>query len=157
MGKVVEQNFEHVLEFLRVTGVKDKLQKDVRPGLELLGNAGIEIWILTADTVEVARRVASSAKLVSRGEYMHTIAKCIPTPLFYFFWAILTRVRLGIVVKRKDDTYGAFEFLRNKTDSFLLIDGESRALPIHEQIQVHTFRRTTPGGYRLTRPPPQKM
>ncbi|KAG0123467.1 phospholipid-translocating P-type ATPase [Tuber indicum] len=106
MGKVVEEYLEHDLELLGVTGVEDKLQKDVKPSLELLRNAGIKIWMLTGDKVETARCVAVSAKLVSRGQYVHTIAK----------------------LKRKDHAYDALGFLRNKTDSCLLIDGESLAL-----------------------------
>ena len=76
MEKVVQEYLEHDLELLGVTGVEDKLQKDVKPSLELLRNAGIKIWMLTGDKVETARCVAVSAKLVARGQYIHTIAKC---------------------------------------------------------------------------------
>jgi phospholipid-translocating ATPase len=75
MEKVVQQYLENDLELLGVTGVEDKLQKDVKPSLELLRNAGIKIWMLTGDKVETARCVAVSAKLVARGQYIHTIAK----------------------------------------------------------------------------------
>lgn len=75
MEKVVQQYLERDLELLGVTGVEDKLQKDVKPSLELLRNAGIKIWMLTGDKVETARCVAVSAKLVARGQYIHTIAK----------------------------------------------------------------------------------
>ncbi|KAF8542246.1 phospholipid-translocating P-type ATPase [Trichophaea hybrida] len=106
MENVVREYLEHDLELLGVTGVEDKLQKDVKPSLELLRNAGIKIWMLTGDKVETARCVAVSAKLVARGQYIHTIAK----------------------LKRKDLAYDALEFLRNKTDCCLLIDGESLAM-----------------------------
>jgi phospholipid-translocating ATPase len=105
-ARVVCEYLEHDLELLGVTGVEDKLQEGVKPSLELLRNAGIKIWMLTGDKVETARCVAVSAKLVSRGQYVHTVAK----------------------LKRKDHAYDALEFLRNKTDSCLLIDGESLAL-----------------------------
>lgn len=75
MAKVVEEYLERDLELLGVTGVEDKLQKDVKSSLELLRNAGIRIWMLTGDKVETARCVAVSAKLVARGQYVHTIAK----------------------------------------------------------------------------------
>ena len=75
MERVVQEYLEHDLELLGVTGVEDKLQKDVKPSLELLRNAGIKIWMLTGDKVETARCVAVSAKLVARGQYIHTIAK----------------------------------------------------------------------------------
>ena len=75
LADVVKDYLEHDLELLGVTGVEDKLQKDVKPSLELLRNAGIKIWMLTGDKVETARCVAVSSKLVSRGQYVHTIAK----------------------------------------------------------------------------------
>ena len=75
MAKVVKDYLEHDLELLGVTGVEDKLQKDVKPSLELLRNAGIKIWMLTGDKVETARCVAVSAKLVSRTQYIHTITQ----------------------------------------------------------------------------------
>ncbi|KAF8856889.1 P-type ATPase-like protein [Acephala macrosclerotiorum] len=106
MARVVSHYLERDLELLGVTGVEDKLQKDVKPSLELLRNAGIKIWMLTGDKVETARCVAVSAKLVARGQYIHTIAK----------------------LKRKDNAQDHLDFLRGKKDSALLIDGESLAL-----------------------------
>ena len=75
VADVVSEYLEHDLELLGVTGVEDKLQKDVKPSLELLRNAGIKIWMLTGDKVETARCVAVSSKLVARGQYIHTIQK----------------------------------------------------------------------------------
>ncbi|KAK3308190.1 uncharacterized protein B0T15DRAFT_523746 [Chaetomium strumarium] len=79
---------------LGVTGVEDKLQKDVKPSLELLRNAGIKIWMLTGDKVETARCVAVSSKLL----------------------------------RRKDAAQENLDLLRSKTDSCLLIDGESLSM-----------------------------
>jgi phospholipid-translocating ATPase len=62
--------------------------------------------MLTGDKVETARCVAVSAKLVARGQYIHTIAK----------------------LRRKDDAQDHLDFLRSKTDGCLLIDGESLSL-----------------------------
>ncbi|EDU46363.1 MgtA Cation transport ATPase [Pyrenophora tritici-repentis] len=106
VANVVKEFLEHDLELLGVTGVEDKLQKDVKPSLELLRNAGIKIWMLTGDKVETARCVAISSKLVARGQYVHTIAK----------------------LKRKDLASSSLDFLRGKLDACLLIDGESLAL-----------------------------
>lgn len=106
MARVASQYLERDLELLGVTGVEDKLQRDVKPSLELLRNAGIKIWMLTGDKVETARCVAVSAKLVARGQYIHTIAK----------------------LKRKDEAQDHLDFLRSKTDACLLIDGESLSL-----------------------------
>ncbi|KAI4919319.1 hypothetical protein J4E85_009580 [Alternaria conjuncta] len=106
VANVVKEYLENDLELLGVTGVEDKLQKDVKPSLELLRNAGIKIWMLTGDKVETARCVAVSSKLVARGQYVHTIAK----------------------LKRKDLASSSLDFLRGKLDACLLIDGESLAL-----------------------------
>lgn len=104
--RVVSHYLENDLELLGVTGVEDKLQKDVKPSLELLRNAGIKIWMLTGDKVETARCVAVSSKLVARGQYIYTVAK----------------------LKRKDGAQEHLDFLRGKTDACLLIDGESLQL-----------------------------
>ncbi|KAI0139354.1 phospholipid-translocating P-type ATPase [Xylariaceae sp. FL1272] len=104
--RVVARFLEHDLELLGVTGVEDKLQKDVKPSLELLRNAGIKIWMLTGDKVETARCVAVSSKLVARGQYIYTVAK----------------------LKRKDNAQDHLDFLRSKPDSCLLVDGESLSL-----------------------------
>jgi len=106
VAAVVATHLERDLELLGVTGVEDKLQKDVKSSLELLRNAGIKIWMLTGDKVETARCVAVSAKLVARGQYIHTIAK----------------------LKHKNLAQDHLDFLRSKTDACLLIDGESLAL-----------------------------
>ncbi|KAK7750230.1 putative aminophospholipid-translocase [Diatrype stigma] len=106
MQRVVGEFLERDLELLGVTGVEDKLQRDVKPSLELLRNAGIKIWMLTGDKVETARCVAISSKLVARGQYIYTVAK----------------------LKRKDNAQDHLDFLRSRTDSCLLIDGESLTL-----------------------------
>lgn len=106
MQRVVSHYLESDLELLGVTGVEDKLQRDVKPSLELLRNAGIKIWMLTGDKVETARCVAVSSKLVARGQYIYTVAK----------------------LKRKDNAQDHLDFLRSKTDACLLIDGESLSL-----------------------------
>ncbi|KAF7507057.1 hypothetical protein GJ744_010985 [Endocarpon pusillum] len=106
MSEVVKKHLENDLELLGVTGVEDKLQTDVKPSLELLRNAGVKIWMLTGDKVETARCVAVSAKLVSRGQQIHTISK----------------------LRTKAQAQESLDFMRNKTDSCLLIDGDSLSL-----------------------------
>lgn len=110
MAKVVSEHLERDLELLGVTGVEDRLQRDVKPSLELLRNAGVKIWMLTGDKVETARCVAISAKLVARGQYIHTVAK----------------------LRDKSTAQETLDFLRHKTDACLLIDGESLALMLSQ-------------------------
>lgn len=103
MADVVKKFLETDLELLGVTGVEDRLQKDVKPSLELLRNAGIKIWMLTGDKVETARCVAISSKLVARNQPIQTITK----------------------LKRKDLAPGLLNQLQQSSSSALLIDGES--------------------------------
>lgn len=116
MARIIRDSLEHNLELLGVTGVEDKLQKDVKSSLELLRNAGIKIWMLTGDKVETARCVAISAKLVSRTQYIHTVTQLSSAP--------------------ESASLDALSFLRSKPDSTaLLIDGDSLShfLAYHRQ------------------------
>lgn len=79
LANVVTEHLEHDLELLGVTGVEDKLQPEIKPSLETLRNAGIKIWMLTGDKVETAKCVAISSRLVSRGQYIHTITNISST------------------------------------------------------------------------------
>lgn len=120
MNRVVKDYLENNLELLGVTGVEDKLQKDVKPSLELLRNAGIKIWMLTGDKVETARCVAVSAKLVSRTQYIHTI----------------TNLSSELSPSAAID---ALSLLRSKPDSTaLLIDGNSLShfLTFHQEAFI---------------------
>ena len=107
MSKVIAQHLEHNLELLGVTGVEDKLQRDVKPSLELLRNAGVKVWMLTGDKVETARCVAVQARLVSRTQYIHTI----------------TQLSTALGPAAAQDS---LSLLRSRPDSTaLLIDGDS--------------------------------
>ncbi|KAG5518629.1 hypothetical protein PMAC_002598 [Pneumocystis sp. 'macacae'] len=75
IAEVISESLECDLELLGLTGVEDRLQKDVKPSLELLRNAGIKIWMLTGDKAETAKCVAVNSKFVTRGQYIHTIIK----------------------------------------------------------------------------------
>lgn len=79
MQKVIGQYLEKDLELMGLTGVEDKLQKDVKSSIELLRNAGVKIWMLTGDKVETAKCVAISAKLILRGQSVVEITKLAHT------------------------------------------------------------------------------
>lgn len=106
MQNVVKKYLENDLELLGLTGVEDKLQKDVKSSIELLRNAGIKIWMLTGDKVETARCVSISAKLIARGQYVHTVTK----------------------VNKPEGALRHLEYLQVNHNSCLLIDGESLGL-----------------------------
>ena len=135
IAAVVETHLEHDLELLGVTGVEDRLQKDVKPSLELLRNAGVKIWMLTGDKVETARCVAISARLVARGQQIYTMTK------------------LG----RKAAAQDGLDMIRNRTDSCLLIDGESLAVMLtHFRQQFITVAVRLPAVIACRCSPTQK-
>ncbi|KAJ4480845.1 protein transporter [Lentinula aciculospora] len=105
-SKVVEEYLERDMELLGLTGVEDRLQDEVRSTLELMRNAGVKVWMLTGDKVETARCIAISTKMVGRGQYIHEVAK----------------------VKTSDEMKSHLDFLQNKLDCCLVIDGESLQL-----------------------------
>ncbi|KAI0056859.1 phospholipid-translocating P-type ATPase [Artomyces pyxidatus] len=120
MAAVVADYLEKDLELLGLTGVEDKLQDDVKSTLELLRNAGIKIWMLTGDKIETATVIAISTKLVARNQYIHQVAK----------------------LKTSDEVRNELDFLQNKLDCCLVIDGESLQLCLNlfknEFIEITT-------------------
>ncbi|THH33355.1 hypothetical protein EUX98_g813 [Antrodiella citrinella] len=120
MAAAISQYLEHDLELLGLTGVEDKLQDDVKSTLELLRNAGIKIWMLTGDKIETATCIAISTKLVARNQYIHQVAK----------------------LQTSDEVRDQLEFLQNKLDCCLVIDGESLQLCLNlfknEFIEIAT-------------------
>jgi phospholipid-translocating ATPase len=120
MAAVVAETLERDLELLGLTGVEDKLQDDVRGTLELLRNAGIKIWMLTGDKIETATVIAISTKLVARNQYIHQVAK----------------------LKTAEEAQNELDFLQNKLDCCLVIDGESLQLCLtlfkNEFIEITT-------------------
>ncbi|KAJ1909292.1 putative aminophospholipid-translocase, partial [Coemansia sp. S17] len=103
MRDVVTDCLENDLELLGVTGVEDRLQDNVRATLELLGNAGVKVWMLTGDKVETATCVAVSARLVRRDQLIHVIAN----------------------LRAPHEASDALETLRTLPDCCLVIDGDS--------------------------------
>lgn len=135
MAAAVKKYLEHDLELLGVTGVEDRLQKDVKPSLELLRNAGVKIWMLTGDKVETARCVAVSARLVARGQEVRTLAK----------------------LRYKTQAKEALDSLGNKTDASLLIDGETLALMLtHFRTQFISLAVSLPSVIACRCSPTQK-
>ncbi|CUM67621.1 uncharacterized protein PRCAT00005322001 [Priceomyces carsonii] len=101
--RAIGHYLEQELELLGLTGVEDKLQKDVKTSIELLRNAGVKIWMLTGDKVETAKCVSISARLISRGQYVHQITK----------------------VGHPEIALSHLDYLKNNHNACLLIDGES--------------------------------
>ncbi|KAJ3530672.1 hypothetical protein NM688_g7676 [Phlebia brevispora] len=120
MNTVVAQYLEKDLELLGLTGVEDMLQDGVKSTLELLRNAGVKIWMLTGDKIETATCIAISTKLVARNQYIHQVAK----------------------LKTGDEVRHQLDFLQNKLDCCLVIDGESLQLCLNlfkiEFIEIAT-------------------
>ncbi|KAI8344670.1 hypothetical protein BC941DRAFT_464880 [Chlamydoabsidia padenii] len=117
---VVESVLEMDLELLGLTGVEDKLQDGVKNALEQMRNAGLKIWMLTGDKVETATCIAVSSKLVARNQNIHQVTK----------------------LKSYIDALDEIDALQSKTDSCLVIDGESLQLCL-ESCQEEFIELTT--------------
>ncbi|KAI8341352.1 hypothetical protein BC941DRAFT_391490 [Chlamydoabsidia padenii] len=103
---VMEGTLETDLELLGLTGVEDKLQDGVKNTLEQMRNAGLKIWMLTGDKIETATCIAVSSKLVARNQNIHQVSK----------------------LKSYMEAMDEIDALQSKTDSCLVIDGESLQL-----------------------------
>jgi phospholipid-translocating ATPase len=82
-GKINEtiEKLEFGLEVLGVTGVEDKLQKNVGKTIEALKSAGIIVWILTGDKVETAQCIAISTRLKSRSQEWFELVSLLPSEI----------------------------------------------------------------------------
>ncbi|XP_065676053.1 probable phospholipid-transporting ATPase IIA [Hydra vulgaris] len=105
----VEESLIYDMELLCLTGVEDKLQKDVKPTLELLRNAGIKVWMLTGDKMETAICIAQSARLVSK------------TQSIYQFKSVTSRA----------EVHQELNSFRRKNDHALVMKGESLEMVIN--------------------------
>ncbi|PHJ22597.1 guanylyl cyclase, partial [Cystoisospora suis] len=68
----VAEDMERDLEYLGITGVRDKLQEMVPETLQLMMEAGIRVWMVTGDNVEYALHICHSCRLLtSRTRIFH--------------------------------------------------------------------------------------
>lgn len=79
--RFVIEKLEKDMEVLGVTGVEDKLQKDVGKTIEDLRNAGISVWILTGDKVETAQCIAISTRLRKREQEWYELVNVSPSEI----------------------------------------------------------------------------
>ena len=77
--------------------------------------------MLTGDKVETARCIAISIKLVARNQYIHEISKSMSRVSI----SNLTVLLPSFSVQTADQLRDQLEFLQNKLDCCLVIDGDS--------------------------------
>ena len=63
--ETLQDEIERDLELVSVTAIEDKLQQDVAQTIQILKEAGIQIWVLTGDKIETAINVALSCNLLN--------------------------------------------------------------------------------------------
>ena len=61
----LQDEIEMDLELISVTAIEDKLQQDVGATIQILKEAGIQIWVLTGDKIETAINIALSCNLLN--------------------------------------------------------------------------------------------
>lgn len=119
-GKVlkVEESLIYDMELLCLTGVEDKLQRDVKPTLELLRNAGIKVWMLTGDKMETAICIAQSSRLVAKTQNIYQFK----------------------IVTNRAEAHMELNSFRRKCDNALVIKGDSLEMVIkhyeHEFMEL---------------------
>ena len=114
--KVVEE-LEEGMEFLCVTGVEDKLQVDVTDTIESLRNAGIQIWMLIGDKVETAKCIAISTGLKSKTQDFFEMKE----------------------LKTNDEVNKYLDSYAQKTDTVLVIDGNTMNIALEAENEKHFF------------------
>ncbi|EAN33056.1 phospholipid-translocating P-type ATPase family protein [Theileria parva strain Muguga] len=70
----VTGTLEHGMLLVGLTGVRDKLQRNVGSTLESLKNAGIKIWMLTGDKIDTAKCVAISCGMIQKNNSIFQIS-----------------------------------------------------------------------------------
>ena len=94
--------------------MEDLLQEDIYPTLELLRNAGLQIWMLTGDKVETATCIAISAGLKSKQQDLYTIRE----------------------TEDNMELLNCLTEFGNKTDCILIIDGISLNAMLKNQFNL---------------------
>jgi phospholipid-translocating ATPase len=92
------------MNFLGVTGVEDKLQKNVQTTIDALKGAGIAVWMLTGDRVETGTSIAVSAGLKSRFNELYFITEH---------------------VNKSEIQFKLIDFRKKAKKSVLIIDGKT--------------------------------
>jgi phospholipid-translocating ATPase len=102
--QAISSHLECDLELLGLTGVEDRLQRDVKVTLETLRHAGIKVWMLTGDKVETATCIGISSKLIPRGAAIYQLQR---------------------LTDHKPDLLHHLTLLQSRQDQVLVIDGPS--------------------------------
>jgi phospholipid-translocating P-type ATPase (flippase) len=69
---------EKDLTLIGTTAIEDRLQDDVPETIELLGRAGMKLWVLTGDKQETALNIAYSCNLLTRDMGLFSFDFCTP-------------------------------------------------------------------------------
>ena len=93
------------MALLGLSGVEDLLQENLGETLEMLRNAGIQIWMLTGDKIETATCIAISSRLVARHQGIFTFS-----------------------VATVEEASSRLDQFSTRTGDCLIIDGHSLAL-----------------------------
>ena len=62
------RRIERDLELVGATAIEDKLQDGVPETIQVLGNAGIKVWMLTGDKLETAQNIGFACRLLHAGQ-----------------------------------------------------------------------------------------
>ncbi|KJP90276.1 hypothetical protein AK88_00124 [Plasmodium fragile] len=124
----VAESVETELTYLGITGVKDRLQKKVSKTIEILGQSGIRIWMLTGDNVEYSLHISFLCKFLNS----HT----------KIFHAMLENTNCKKLKREGKALYELFQLEKEEKKSHeklcLLINGKNlQTFLNHSDLQTH--------------------
>ncbi|EUD67234.1 guanylate cyclase, other [Plasmodium inui San Antonio 1] len=124
----VAEAVETELTYLGITGVKDRLQKKVSKTIEILGQSGIRIWMLTGDNVEYSLHISFLCKFLNS----HT----------KIFHAMLENTNCRKLKREGKALYELFQLEKEEKKSHeklcLLINGKNlQTFLNHSDLQTH--------------------
>ncbi|EDL45772.1 Adenylate and Guanylate cyclase catalytic domain containing protein [Plasmodium vivax] len=124
----VAETVETELTYLGITGVKDRLQKKVPKTIEILGQSGIRIWMLTGDNVEYSLHISFLCKILNS----HT----------KIFHAMLENTNCKKLKREGKALYELFQLEKEEKKSHekmcLLINGKNlQTFLNHSDLQTH--------------------
>ncbi|GAB66659.1 adenylate and guanylate cyclase catalytic domain containing protein [Plasmodium cynomolgi strain B] len=124
----VAETVETELTYLGITGIKDRLQKKVSKTIEILGQSGIRIWMLTGDNVEYSLHISFLCKFLNS----HT----------KIFHAMLENTNCKKLKREGKALYELFQLEKEEKKSHeklcLLINGKNlQTFLNHSDLQTH--------------------
>jgi phospholipid-translocating ATPase len=133
--EMVADKIERDLTLLGGTAIEDKLQDGVPAAIQLLGDAGIKLWVLTGDKVETAINIGFSCNLLTND--MDLIVLNVEDESLVTTEAELDKYLMVFGMTGSDAELKAAQtdHISPPPTHAIVIDGETLKLTLHESIR----------------------